>query len=247
MPLSIPTTVRYHPPGMSDEPQPAESQPPRFSLERLSSAFARLMGAPKAGGAKKPEIAVVGGDEDDLVSDDAPLAVTPRMIVEGLLFVGRDDGRPMTAAELAGPIRNVEPSEIPDIVAQLNDGYRRDEAPYEIVPEGGGYRLQLRPAMAGVQERMRGQVRAARLTPSAIEVLSIVAYRQPVTSEQVTKSRGRRSQAILAQLVRRQLVQIDRSGEGRRTPRYATTERFNRLFGVAGPAELPRIEDLADG
>lgn len=246
-PLLHAANAAYHRRRMADDSTNPDSQTPtpqRFSLERLSSAFARLMGTPKSGGAKKPTIAVESEDAD--LGDDAPLAVTPRMIVEGLLFVGREDGRTMTAAELAAPIRNVDAGEIPAIIAQLNDGYRHDASPYEIVPDVGGFRLQLRPDMAGVRERMRGQVRAARLTPSAIEVLSIVAYRQPVTSEQVNRTRGTRSQEILAQLVRRQLLRVDRSGEGRQNASYLTTDRFNRLFGVASPADLPRSEDLAD-
>jgi segregation and condensation protein B len=219
----------------------------RFSLERLSSAFARLMGAPSlaAAQAARPQIAVEADDElPDAGGDGA--AVTPRMIVEAMLFVGAADGRPLTSAEMAGQIRNVEPAEVDALAAELNAAYRADGAAYEIVSGVGGHRLQLREEYAPQREKFRGQVRAAKLTPAALEVLSVVAYRQGVTGEEINRLRGTQSYAILAHLVRRQLVRVERRAGLPRGARYHTTERFNRLFGVASPGDLPRSEDLED-
>lgn len=225
---------------------PSSPPPARFSLERLSAAFARLMGAAPAGAAaRRPAIAVDGDDALPDIDDDS-LPVTPRMIVEGLLFVGMADGRPLASRELAAHMRNVQADEVDAIVAELNDGYRRDDAAYEIVLDGVGYRLQLRAELAAVRLRLRGRARTAKLTPAALEVLAIVAYRQPVTADDVNRLRGTRCQAVLAQLVQRQLLSIERLEGARVAPRYATTERFNQAFGVASAAALPRSEDLDD-
>jgi segregation and condensation protein B len=218
----------------------------RFSLERLSSAFARLMGAPppaSRAAAAKPQVAV---EPDDIVADDDSLPVTPRMIVEGMLFVGRTDGRPITSREIASHIRDVEPAEVDALVAQLNGAYREDGAAYEIAGDASGYRLQLRSDLGRIRDRLRGRVRMAKLTPAALEVLSVVAYRQGVTGEELNRLRGSQSHAILAQLVRRQLVRVERPTMAPRAAHYHTTERFNKLFGVASPADLPRSDDLAD-
>lgn len=220
---------------------------PKFSLERLSSAFARLMGARSIGspgGAAAPQVAV---EADDPVADDGALPVTPRMIVEGLLFVGDAEGRPLSNRQLAAHIRDVTPDEVDDIVRQLNAGYQRDGAAYEIAEHSGGYRLQLRNELSRVRDRFRGRVRAARLTPQALEVLAIVAYRQGVTVDELNRLRSVQSYAILCQLVRRQLVRVERSGPPARVARYFTTPRFNQLFGVASPEELPRGEEIVDG
>lgn len=226
-----------------DEPAATPKSSGRFTLERLSSAFARLMGSPSGAKEKKP-IAVAAEGEDSPADDDAPLPVTPRRIVEGLLFVGRAGGEPLTARELAAPIRDVSPEEIPGLVAELNEAYRRDASAMEIAAVDGGFRLQLRSDLAHVRQKMQGQSRAAKLTPSALEVLSIVAYRQPVTRDDVNQLRQSASQSILAQLVRRQLIRLDRPGRGEGS--YVTTDRFNRLFGVASPTDLPRPEELQD-
>ena len=227
-------------------PSPASKQPPqRFSLERLSSAFARLMGATSVGNraAAKPQVAVASDDE---IEDDDSLPVTPRMIVEGMLFVGGAEGGPLTSREIASHIRDVDPAEVETIIAQLNERYLQDETAYEISGDANGYRLQLRPELSRMRDRLRGRVRAARLTPAAIEVLSVVAYRQGVTSEELNRLRGSQSHAIVAQLVRRQLVRVERPATAPRSARYHTTDRFNQLFGVTSLADLPRSEDLDD-
>ena len=225
-------------------PSPA---PNRFSLERLSSAFARLMGTTTAPAATagRPQIAVAADDElPDPTADAVP--VTPRMIVEGMVFVGAADGRPIASEAIAAHIRDVTPAEVDALIAELNEAYGRDGAAYEIVTDAAGHRMQLRADLAGVRMRFRGEQRAAKLTPPALEVLSVVAYRQPVTGEDVNRLRGSQSYAILAQLVRRQLVCVERPAIGSRAAHYRTTDRFNRLFGVASPADLPRSEELDD-
>jgi segregation and condensation protein B len=226
--------------------KPAGNPGARFSLERLSSAFARLMGATSLGAkaAAQPQVAVEP-DDTETPADDA-LPVTPQMIVEGMLFVGAADGQALAAADMASHIRGVDAAEVDAIVEQLNGLYRDANSAMEIVPVAGGYRLQLRTDLARLRDRFAGRVRAAKLTSAAVEVLSVVAYRQGVTSDQVSELRGSQSRAILAQLVRRQLVQIERPQTAPRTARYHTTERFNQLFGVASPADLPRSEMVED-
>ena len=82
------------------------------------------------------------------------------------------------------------------------------------------------------------------MSPAALEVLSIVAYNQPVTTDEVSQLRCSPSGAVLATLVRRRLVRIDRPEDGHGRPQYSTTERFLRLFGLEDLAALPHGEEL---
>jgi segregation and condensation protein B len=232
----------------SPQPPPSLAGKPvagRFSLERLSTAFARLMGAPggaASGNSAKPQIAV---EPDAAIEDDNALPVTAKMIVEGLLFVGNGDGRAFSSSELAAQVRDLSPAEVDAIVAELNGRYREDDSAYEIVGTAAGYRLQLRADLDPIRDRVRGRIRAARLTPAAIETLSVIAYRPGVTAEEINRLRGSQSHAILAQLVRRQLVRLDRPAQ-RASGQYHTTERFNQLMGISSPADLPRSDELDD-
>ena len=218
----------------------------RFSLHRLSAAFARLTSneAPETAAS---EVADSLEEVDSLAeTDEMGEVVSPRMIVEGMLFVGSADGRPLTSRELAAHIRDVSPSEIDSLVAELNADYESLGSAYHVVSEGAGYQMHIREDLQSVRRRFLGKVRGLKLTPQAIEVLSIVAYRQPLTAERVTKLRGARSNSMLNQLVRRGLLCLERPPESPHKPNFYTTERFNRLFGIESIKDLPSSEDLDD-
>jgi segregation and condensation protein B len=71
-----------------------------------------------------------------------------------------------------------------------------------------------------------------------------VAYRQPVTAGEVAAIRGRSSTALLAQLVRRELILVERIAGPPRKTVYRTTAKFLALFGLRSLDDLPRSQDL---
>jgi segregation and condensation protein B len=228
---------------MSNDEIPVDEAQSRFSLHGLSAAFARLTGSGSTEHLA-PEIA------DALEEMEAPPAtgevLSPRMIVEGMLFVGNSEGGAITNRQMAASMRDVSPTEIDELISELNASYEQAGTPYEIVSAAAGYRMQIRERYDAVRQRFHGRVREAKLTPPAIEVLSVVAYRQPLTSEDVTKIRGSGSRVILNQLVRRGLLRIERPSAAPQKPVYRTTLRFNQLFRIDSPLDLPSSEDLDD-
>ena len=76
------------------------------------------------------------------------------------------------------------------------------------------------------EHKFYGRVKEARLSQAAVEVLAVVAYRQPLTRDEIDALRGRPSGGLLAQLVRRQLLRIERPEDRPRQPKYLTTDRF---------------------
>lgn len=231
-------------PRMSADPNKPEPAGGRFSLHRLSAAFARLTGTVET---PEPETGATKPHNDTpprpAVADRVVLS--PRMIVEAMLFVGHADGQSLTNRSMAAHIRDVSPQEVDAIIIELNEIYDRNHCCYTIVSEGAGYRLQLRAEHDAMRQRLSGRTKQAKLTPQAIEVLSVVAYRQPVSADDVTKVRGARSDALLNQLIRRGLLQLERTAAAPK-PVYRTTDRFNQLLNIKSPAELPRSEDLDD-
>jgi segregation and condensation protein B len=161
-----------------------------------------------------------------------------------MLFVGNRDGEPLSSARAADLMRGVEAEEIPRLVQELNDRYATDGCPYHVIKEGSGYRLALRKAYHSVRNRFYGRVREARLSQAAIDVLAIVAYRQPLTAEEIARLRGKPSGHVLAQLVRRGLLRIQRKQAKRKMAQYFTTDRFLKLFSLDSLDDLPRSEDL---
>jgi segregation and condensation protein B len=223
---------------------PAAEQSP-LSLSRLRAAFAQMLGAesqePAAGSAAANE-SPKKSPQPVLAPD--PCEINPRTVVEAMLFVGQPGDATFSAREMAAAMRGVSPAEIDAAVAELNAVYLRDAAPYEIVGSAPGYRLQLRSELRRMRDKLHGRTREAKLTPAAVEVLSVVAYNQPTTVEAINELRGTQSGPALQSLVRRKLVRVDRPADRGEPPQYSTTERFLRLFGLENVAALPRNEEL---
>jgi segregation and condensation protein B len=230
---------------MSDAPQNSEPAGSRFSLQRLSAAFARLTGTTEVPEPAAANAAHSSGEAQIAAASTERVILSPRMIIEGMLFVGHADGKPLTNRSMAAHIRGVSPQEVDALVVELNEIYDRNHCSYTIVSEGPGYRMQLRPEHEALRQRLSGRTKQAKLTPQSIEVLSVVAYRQPVTAEDIAQARGSRSDALLNQLIRRGLLQLERTDAAPK-PVYRTTDRFNQLLNIKSPAELPRSEDLDD-
>ena len=186
-------------------------------------------------------------DEEDLGDQGAgpeEVEVTPRTILEAMLFVGSSNNEPLSGRVVAGLMRGVSPREIDELVHELNEIYEAEACPYHIVSVGAGYTLQLRPEFARLRDKFYGRVREAKLSQPAIDVLAMVAYRQPITRDAVNELRGQSSGAVLSQLVRRELLRIERTDENPRKPLYCTTDRFLDLFGMASIDELPQSHEF---
>jgi segregation and condensation protein B len=223
-----------------------------LSLSRLRDAFAKMLG-PQAAHGDVPSTAYgerASGSAtlpaaNSSASSAAAVEISPRSIVEAILFVGRPDNRPFSARELAAAMRGVSPTEIDAAVAELNAIYEADGAPYRIEGSHSGYRLELREEFGRLRDKLNGRVREAKLSPAAVEVLSVLAYNQPLTLQEINDLRGSPSGAVLSTLVRRGLVRLERSPERGGASQYWTSDRFLKLFGLENLSALPRSEDLA--
>ena len=176
--------------------------------------------------------------------NDDPRLTNPRTILEAMLFVGHPENEPLTRQQAIAGMRGVDVDEIDALIAELNDEYEQLGCPFVVVGEQEGFRLTLRGPWQPLRERFYGKLREARLSQAAIDVLSIVAYRQPTTREAVDKLRGKESGALLRQLVRRMLLRIDLPAEKGAPRTYHTTERFLELFGLERIEDLPQSEEV---
>lgn len=231
--------------GSSDQPLDRG-----LSLSDLSAAFAEMLAVgqdPYSESAPTDESGAAADEPAaapaEAVPDADPCPVTPRSILEAMLFVGNADNQPLASERVASLMRGVRPAEIDDLVRELNEQYRADGCPYQIVSETGGYRLVLSDAFQRLRDKFYGRTRQTRLSPAAIEILSIIAYKGPQTADEVGRVRGRPCGALLSQLVRRQLLSVVRDAATPRTVRYQTTTRFLQLFRLESLEDLPRSQD----
>lgn len=166
------------------------------------------------------------------------VALEPEQILEAMLFVG---GPPLDPAAVGNVIRGYTPERVRDAIDGLNRRYKAQNRPYSVVPRGDGYVLAVGPQFGGVRERLHGGPRETRLTQPALDVLSLVAYRQPVARADLDALRGADSSAAVRQLVRLGLIAAARRADA--DAGYATTPRFLELFQLASLDDLPRLAD----
>jgi len=236
---------------MGAEPRRATDAPPTPDGTQQAAASAVVVAhAEDAEGGGPPLCQTPGADQGlvgpspqtEPVADDV-CPISPRTIFEAMLFVGNRENRPLSVARAAELMRDVQADEIPPLIDELNRRYAADNCPYEIAGEGDGCRLTLRREHHPLRNRFYGRIREARLSQAAIDVLALVAYQQPIAGEKIGRLRGRPSRHVLAHLVRRGLLRIERPDAKPRTPHYLTTDRFLKLFALQSLDDLPRSED----
>jgi segregation and condensation protein B len=177
-------------------------------------------------------------------SPEQQLNVSPAQVIEAALFVG---GGPLTARKIAGLLRGSQQAkDVEQVIDELNDAYVAQARPYEIRLGDGGYRLELRPEYDRLRHRVYGSgPREVRLSQDVLEVLALVAYRQPITESEIEGNGKQNAGNLLRQLLRRDLIAFQRGPGGRKDLHYHTTARFLSVFGLGTLEELPQAEDLA--
>lgn len=122
----------------------------------------------------------------------------------------------------------------------------RDEGRGIMLQRSGNHvQLVSAPRFGTLIERLLMVERTVRLSPAALETLSIIAYRQPVTRPEIEAVRGVDCSGVLSNLLARELVEITGRRPTLGNPReYATTPAFLSFFGLGSLDDLPQVEEL---
>jgi segregation and condensation protein B len=166
-----------------------------------------------------------------------------RKVVEALVLASPE---PIPAARIAQIVPECTPSLAKQLVQELNEQYEEQERSFEIWEVAGGYQLRSRAAFSGYLQQLHKH-RPLRLSRAALETLSIVAYKQPVTRGEVEQVRGVDVGAVMKSLMERKLVRItgQRAVPGR-PMLYGTTRRFLEVFGLESLGGLPTLRELEE-
>jgi segregation and condensation protein B len=164
-----------------------------------------------------------------------------RRILEAILFVS-DEPIPTTilAQVTEEPMERID-AELRDLAADLERS-GRGVALREVA---GGWRMFGHPDAAAYVERFVVSVQQPRLTQAALETLAIVAYKQPVTRQQVAAIRGVDSDGVVGTLEQRGLVaEVGRDPGPGQAVFYGTTPQFLERLGLVSLEDLPPIAEL---
>ncbi len=131
-------------------------------------------------------------------------------------------------------------------IAELKERYGQDDFSFEVVEVGGGYQFMTKGAFHNTIGTYLRQNTNKRLSRSALETLSIIAYKQPVIKSELEKIRGVSCDYALQKLLEKELVSIVGRADSVGKPLlYATSAKFMDYFGINSIQDLPQPKEFA--
>jgi len=178
---------------------------------------------------------------EELTQDDDSKG---RSIIEAVLTAS---DMPVTTTQLADLVGDkAGAKEVRQYVDDLNEVYIQTGRAFRVTEVAGGFQLSVHHEFAPWIRRLI-QEKPARLSQAALEVLSIVAFKQPITKAEVEHIRGVASDGVLRHLMEKGLVRMaGRSDAVGRPLLYGTARDFLKFFGLKTLADLPKVRELED-
>ncbi len=165
-----------------------------------------------------------------------------KSILEGLIFAAGNDG--ISTNELAQIIERPK-QEVQMLLNEMQLEWKLDHRGVQLVQVAGTYQLQTLPEHSPYIQKMAQAPTRSGLSRASLEVLAIIAYRQPVTRVDIEEIRGVKSDRILQQLERKELIRQTGRSEGPGRPiLFGTTRQFLQYFGLNQLKELPEAESI---
>jgi segregation and condensation protein B len=168
--------------------------------------------------------------------------------IEALIFCS---SKPLKMSEIKSSLNEMFDAEVPEeditkAIEALTEKYIDDQYSFNVVKSGGGYQFLTKPAYQGSISILLKQQSKRRLSTSALETLSIIAYKQPVTKGILEQIRGVNCDYTVNKLLEKGLIEIQGKAETIGRPiLYGTSQRFMDYFGINDLNELPLPKDFA--
>ena len=169
--------------------------------------------------------------------------------IEALIFTTE---HPITLAELSGVLNATFETEFADDailrgIDELKNRYTQPTFAFEIVEISGGYQFLTKGAFHASVGTFLKQTTKKRLSQAALETLSIVAYKQPISKTEIEQIRGVSCDYAMQKLLEKELVTIlGRSDAPGRPLLYGTSDKFMNYFGIRSLNDLPKPKDFKD-
>lgn len=173
--------------------------------------------------------------------------------IEALIFAS---DKPLTSMELTELINNafgfmedkITLDQIESSIEGILEKYQSEFYPFEIRQSGGGWQFLTKREYHKTVAQLNGEKFLKRLSTAALETLSIIAYKQPVTKAEIEAIRGVSSDYAVQKLLEKDLIVI--TGRNESMPGhplvYATSKSFMDYFGINSAEDLPKLKEIFD-
>ena len=171
--------------------------------------------------------------------------------IEALIFAS---DKPLTTLEIVDLVNNafsfmdekVSLDQVETSLEGIVEKYKAEFYPFEVIQSGGGWQFLTKKEFHKTIAQLNGDKFLKKLSAAAMETLSIVAYKQPVTKGQIEAIRGVSADYAIQKLLEKELIVI--SGRNETMPGhplvYGTSKNFMDYFGINSPDDLPRIKEV---
>ncbi|MBK8980846.1 MAG: SMC-Scp complex subunit ScpB [Ignavibacteria bacterium] len=169
-------------------------------------------------------------------------------IVEALIFASEDEITTRQIKEIADSSGvRISVNDIEASINSLNEDYRTFNKSFEIIKIAGGYSFSTKKEYGRFVGKLFEEKQKKKLSQSALETLSIIAYKQPITRNEIEFVRGVNVDYIVNSLLERDLIKIHgRSDSPGRPILYATTNTFLKVLGLNSLGDLPKLKEIND-
>ena len=165
-------------------------------------------------------------------------------ILEGILFVSGDEG--VTLKQIC-EILEIETEEAKKLLLELKQSYESDNRGIRVSYLGDSFKLTTKKEHKEYYQKFIENPDTNTLTPTALEILAIIAYNQPITRAEVDEMRGAGSGQMLRKLVAKGMIKtVGKSTMPGRPNLYATTSEFLDYFGLSTIKDLPQINETKE-
>ena len=168
---------------------------------------------------------------------------TMKSALETLMFMW---GEPLDVKD-AAEVLEAERAEVRELFRELMTEYEQEGRGIRIREAGDAFGYVTHVENDMFVQKLCTPVRVRRLSQAALEVLAIIAYRQPVTRSEIDSIRGIKSERVLDGLMDKGLVEVTGRSEGVGRPLlYGTTREFLKKFGFASLKDLPEVPEYEE-
>jgi segregation and condensation protein B len=167
-----------------------------------------------------------------------------KAIVEALIFAS---DIPLAADQIKGLIDDTTPAQVKQAVDELNLEYKQTGRAIHIIQIAGGYQMVTRDSYSSWVSKLFHKRIKSKLSQAALETLSVIAFKQPISRTEVAAIRGVNCDGVVRTLLERKLISITGRGEGQGRPLlFKTTKEFLRYFGVNSISDLPKPREIEE-
>ncbi|ANS74895.1 segregation and condensation protein B [Paenibacillus yonginensis] len=167
-----------------------------------------------------------------------------KSIIEGMLFLAGEEG--LTVKQLC-EVLDQRPEMIKDVLAELQKDMSKEGRGLQLLEIAGHFQMATLKEHAPYFEKLAYSPSRSSLSQAALETLSIIAYRQPITRIEIEEIRGVKAERAIHTLVNKDLIEeVGRAEAIGRPILYGTTKAFLDYFGLASLKDLPDPEQFAD-